>query len=171
MSFSSICFQKLARRRARSVGFLERFVVTPGAWHTPENTDRRVELGRFSPYSKLIHSRRLGLGRFPRFVSKGWQNDASGHSSTFTSDRYRRRVRLSRLSPSAGQAGPGRTWPGRAAPGRYRRPAELRNATSGKASAHTTGTGFGMRPAAGLRNATRLRRTRPGQVSARRFLN
>ena len=79
-----------------------------------------------------------------------------GHSSTCTSDLYRRRVRLSRLCPCAG--------PGRAAPGSYRGPAGLRNATGSKASAHTTGPGFGMRPAAGLRNATRLRRTRPGQV-------
>ena len=36
----------------------------------------------------------------------------------------------------------------RTAPGSYRRPAGLRNATGGKAS-HTTGPGFGMRPAAG----------------------
>ena len=82
-----------------------------------------------------------------------------GYSSTCTSDLFRRRVRLSRLSPSAT---PGRAAPGRAAPGSYRRPAGLWNATGGKASAHTTGPGFGMRPAAGLRNATRLRRTRPG---------
>ena len=68
MSFSSICFQKLARRRARSVGFVERVVVTPLAWHTPEKTDRRVELGRFSRFSKLIPRRRIGLCRFPRFV-------------------------------------------------------------------------------------------------------
>ena len=135
----------MARRRGRSVGFLERVVVTPRAWHTPENTERRVELGRFSPYSKLIPSRRLGLSRFPRFVSKGWQNDACGHSSTFTSDRYRRRVRLSRLSPSAGQAGPGRAGPGRAGP--------RRAVTVGRPS-------FGTRPAA------RLRRTRPGRASA-----
>ena len=88
--------------------------------HTPENTDRRVELGRFSRFSKLIPRRRLGLGRFPRFVSKVWQNDVPGHSSTCTSDRYRRRVRLSRLSPSAGRAGSGRAGPapGRAGPGR-----------------------------------------------------
>ena len=68
LSFSSICFQKLARRRARSVGFVERVVVTPLAWHTPEKTDRRVELGRFSRFSKLIPRRRIGLCRFPRFV-------------------------------------------------------------------------------------------------------
>ena len=76
---------------------------------------------------------------------------------------------LGRAGP--GLAGPGRAGSGRTVQGRYRRPAGLRNATGGKASAHATGPGFGMRPAAGLRNATRLRRTRPGQVSARRFLN
>ena len=171
MSISSICFQKLARRRSRSVGFLESVVATPRAWHTPEKTDRRFELGRFSRFSKLMPRRRLGLGSFRRFIAKGWQNDSPGHSSTCTSDLYRRRVRLSRLSPSAGRAGPGRAGSGRTVQGRYRRPAGLRNATGGKASAHATGPGFGMRPAAGLRNATRLRRTRPGQVSARRFLN
>ena len=138
MSFCSICFQKLARRRARSVGFVERVVVTLRAWNTPEKTDRRVELGRFSRFSKLIPRRadrtlsfssicatitllrspnassphlvsgslllppftqrsarnsveknvnrlpqliprrRIGLCRFPRFVSKSWQDDAHG---------------------------------------------------------------------------------------------
>ena len=63
-----------------------------------------------------------------------------GHSSTCTSDLYRRRVRLSRLCPFAG--------PGRAAPGSYRGPAGLRNATGSKASAHTTGPA--LRPAAGF---------------------
>ena len=138
MSFSSICFQKLARRRARSVGFVERVVVTLRAWNTPKKTDRRVELGRFSRFSKLIPRRgirtlsfssicatitllwspnassphlvsgslllppftqrsarnsveknvnrlpqliprrRIGLCRFPRFVSKSWHDDAHG---------------------------------------------------------------------------------------------
>ena len=177
MSFSSICFQKLARRRARSVGFVERVVVTPRAWHKPEKTDRRVELGCFSRFSKLMSRRWLGIGRFPRFVSKGWQNDAPGHSSTCTSDLYRHRVRFSRLSPSAGRAGPVLAWwtrpdptsqcgrPGQAALGRYRRSAGLRNATGGKASAHTTGRasacdrrpGFGTRPGFGAHDRARFR--------------
>ena len=131
------------------------------------------------------------------FPKVGKTKRTVGHSFTCTSDLYRRRVRLSRLCLSAGRAvpgltalgpaGPDRTWPcgragpgravpgragpGRAAPGSYRRPGGFRNASGGKASAHTTGPGFGVRPAAGLRNATRLRRTRPGQVSARRLLN
>ena len=64
-----------------------------------------------------------------------------GYSSTCTSDLFRRRVRLSRLSPSA--------TPGRAAPG-----AGPRRAVTGARP------GFGTRPAA------RLRRTRPGRASA-----
>ena len=77
-----------------------------------------------------------------------------GHSSISTSDLYRRRVRLSRLSPSAG---PGRAVTG-ARPGfgtrpaarlRRTRPGRLRHETGGlaserdPASAHTTGPGFG----------------------------
>ena len=65
-----------------------------------------------------------------------------GYSSTCTSDLFRRRVRLSRLSPSA--------TPGRAAPRR----AGPRRAVTGARP------GFGTRPAA------RLRRTRPGRASA-----
>ena len=142
----------MARRCARSVGFLERVVVTPRAWHTPEKTDRRFELGRFPRFSKLIPRRRLGLGRFPRFVSKGWQNDASGHSSTFTSDRYRRRVRLCRLSPSAGRDGPGRCAPLPAA---------------GRTSERDRRQCFGAHDRAGLRHATGCRASERDQSSAR----
>ena len=167
------------------MGFLERVVVTPRARHTPEKTDRRVELCRFSRFAELIPRSRIGLSRFARFVSKSWQNDAYGRSFV-----YMHKWSLPSSSPSfpslslcrpgrarPDRAGPGRTGPhlavrpGRAALGSYRRPGGFRNASGGKASAHTTGPGFGVRPAAGLRNATRLRRTRPGQVSARRLLN
>ena len=162
---------------------------SPCATHAREDRPARRTL-RFSRFAELIPRRRIGLSRFlDLFPKVGKTTRPVGHSSPCTSDLYRRRVRLSRLSPSAGpgrarsgRAGPGRTGPhlavrpgrvapGRATPGSYRRPAGLRNASSGKASAPTTGPGFGMRPAAGLRNATRLRRTRPGQVSARRLLN
>ena len=95
------------------------------------------------------------------FPKVGKTTRQAGHSSTCTNDLYRRRVRLSRLSPSAG---PGRSGPGRAgqlpAPGRAserdRRQgfgahdrARFRHATGGRASerdqasAHTTGPGFG----------------------------
>ena len=87
-----------------------------------------------------------------------------GHSSTCTSDLYRRRVRLSRLCPSAGRAvpglaalgpaGPDRTSPcGRAGSGLPRRAGPRRAVTGAR-------PGFGTRPAA------RLRRTRPGRASA-----
>ena len=90
-----------------------------------------------------------------------------GHSSTCTSDLYRRRVRLSRLCSSAGRAvpglaalgpaGPDRTSPcGRAWPGRPRRPRR-----AGPRRAVT-----GARPGFGTRQAARLRRTRPGRASA-----
>ena len=72
-----------------------------------------------------------------------------GHSSTCTSDLYCHRVRLSRLCPSAGRAVPGLPALGPAGPDR--------TSPCGRAGP--------------LRNATRLRRTRPGQVSARRLLN
>ena len=162
--------------------------MTARARQTPEKTDRRVELCRFSRFAELIPRRRIGLCRFSRFVYKSWQTTRPvGHSSTCTSDLYRRRVRLSRVSSSAGpgrarpgRAGPGWTGPhfaarpGRAGPGRAGQlPAPCR-ASEGERrqgfGAHDR-PGFGMRPAAGLRNATRLRRTRPGQVSARRLLN
>ena len=85
-----------------------------------------------------------------------------GHSSTCTSDLYRRRARLSRLCLSAGRAGPGlaalgpagpdRTSAcGRAGPGRPRRAGPRRAVTGAR-------PGFGTRPAA------RLRRTRPGRL-------
>ena len=67
------------------------------------------------------------------------------------------------------RAGPGRAWPGRAGPLPAAGRASERDQRQGF-GAHDR-AGFGMRPAAGLRNATRLLRTRPGQVSARRFLN
>ena len=182
----------MAKLRARPLRFLERVVVTPRARHTPEKTDRRVELCRFSRFAELIPRRRIGLSRFSPFVSKSWQNDAPGRSFVYMHKCSLRSSSpsfpsLSLRRPGPGPAwprwarpdrtarrragGPGRAGPGRAAPGSYRRPAGLRNATGGKASAHTTGPGFGMRPASGLRNATRLRRTRPDQVSARRLLN
>ena len=184
-------FPKVGKMTRTAIGLPGESRRYPRARHTPEKTDRRVELCRFSRISKLIPRRRIGLSRFSRFVSKSWQNDAPGRSFV-----YMHKWSLPSSSPSfpslslrrpgrarPGRAGPGRTRPHlavrpgragsaapaaprRATPGSYRRPAGLRIATGGKASAHTTGPGFGMRPAAGLRNATRLRRTRPGQVSA-----
>ena len=144
MSFSSICFQKMARRRGRSVGFLERVVVTPHAWHTPEKTDRRVELGRFSRFSKLIPRRRLGLCRFPRFVSKGWQNDARGHSSTSPLRRLRR-------------AGPRRAVTGGRPDYGTRPAAMLRRTRPGRASACDRLPGFGTRPGFGAHDRARFR--------------
>ena len=186
-------FPKVGKMTRTAIGLpRESRIVTPRARHTPEKTDRRVELRRFSRFAELIPRRRRGLCRFSRFVSKNWQNDAPGRLFV-----YMHKWSLPSSSPSFPSLslrwpGPGPTWPrwawpdrtapshaawprraapGRAAPGSYRRPAGLRNATGGEASAHTTGPGSGMRPAAGLRNATRLRRTRPGQVSAGRLLN
>ena len=81
LSFSSICAtivnvtppQRFREKHTPAVVFLDLFPkvgrrVTPLAWHTPEKTDRRVELGRFSRFSKLIPRRRIGLCRFARFV-------------------------------------------------------------------------------------------------------
>ena len=146
------------------MGFLERVVVTPRAENTPEKTDRRVELCRFSRFAELIPRRRIGLSRFSRFVSKSWQNDAPGRLFV-----YMHKLSLPSSSPSfpslsLSHPGPGRAGPGRAvqlpAPGRAlerdRRQgfgahdrAGLRHATGGRAperdqaSAHTTGPGFG----------------------------
>ena len=76
-----------------------------------------------------------------------------GHSSTCTSDLYRRRVRLSRLSPSAG--------PGRAAPGRA---GQL--TAPGRASERDRRQGFGAHERAGLRHATAGRASERDQASA-----
>ena len=158
--------------------------------HTPEKTDRRVELCRFSRFAELIPRRRIGLSRFSRFVYKSWQNDAPGRSFV-----YIHKWSLPSSSPSfpclfLRRPGPGPAWPRWARLDRtaLRRAAGPRRAGPGRAGqlpapcraserdrrqgfgAHDR-PGFGMRPAAGLRNATRLRRTRPGQVSARRLLN
>ena len=92
-----------------------------------------------------------------------------GHPSTCTSDLYRRRVRLSRLSPSDGRAGPGRAGPGRAGPGRAGpgragpgragpgragpgRAGQLPEL--GRASERDRRLGFGEHDLAGLRHAT-----------------
>ena len=97
-----------------------------------------------------------------------------GHSSTSTSDLYRRRVRLSRLSPSAGpgrtgphlavrpgRAAPGRAGPGRAGPGRAGQlPAP------GRASERHRRQGFGAHDRAGLRHATGGRASERDQASA-----
>ena len=123
------------------MGFLERVVVTPRARPRPRRpTGPRVRRTFVVFLGELIPRRRIGLSRFSRFVSKSWPTRPVGHSSTCTSDLYRRRVRLSRLSPSASL---GRAAQGRAAPGSYRRPAGLWNATGGKASAHTDRAGLG----------------------------
>ena len=156
MSFSSI-FRKLAKLRVRPLGFLERVVFTPRARHTPEKTDRRVELCRFSRFAELIPRRRIGLSRFSRFVSKSWQTTRPvGHSSTCTSDLYRLRVRLSRVSSSAG---PGRARPGRAGPGWIGPHLARGRAAPGRAGARRAVTG--ALPGFGTRPAARLRRTRP----------
>ena len=119
-----------------------------------------------------------------------------GHSSTCTSDLYRRRVRLSRLSPSAGpgrarpgRAGPGRTGPhlaarprgpGRAGPGRPGRAGPGRAGPGragpgragqlpapGRASERDRRQGFGAHDRAGLRHATGGRAPERDQASAR----
>ena len=148
------------------MGFLERVAVTPRAGHTPEKTDRRVELCRFSRFAELIPRRRIGLSRF---FSICFQKLAKRR------DRSVIRLRAQVIStvvesvfpvslPQPPRAGPRRAGPGRAvqlpAPGRAlerdRRQgfgahdrAGLRHATGGRAperdqaSAHTTGPGFG----------------------------
>ena len=115
---------------------------SPCATHAREDRPARRTL-RFSRFAELISRRRIGLSRFlDLFPKVGKTTRPVGHSPTCTSDLYRRRVRLSRLYPSAG---PGRAPPGRAGP---------RRAVTGARP------GFGTRPAA------RLRRTRPGRASA-----
>ena len=154
--------------------------MTARARQTPEKTDRRVELCRFSRFAELIPRRRIGLCRFSRFVSKIWQNDAPGRSFVYIHKWSLPSSRPSFPSLSLRWAWPDRTalrraaGPRRAGPGRAGQlPAPCRASERDRRQgfgAHDR-PGFGMRPAAGLRNATRLRRTRPGQVSARRFLN
>ena len=139
----------------------ERVVVTPRARHTPEKTDRRVELCRFSRFAELIPRRRIGLSRFSRFVSKSWQNDAPGRSFV-----YMHKWSLPSSSPSFPSLslrwpGPGPAWPrwawpdrtalrraagpGRAGPGR---------AGPGRAGPGRAGPGRAGPGRAGLRNAT-----------------
>ena len=134
---------------------------SPCATHAREDRPPSRTLP-FSRFAVLIPRRRIGFSRFSQFVSKIWQNDTPRWSFVYMHKRS---------LPSFSSLSLRRRGPRRAAPGSYRRPAGIRNATGGKASAHTTGPGFGKRRAAGLRNATKLRRTRPGQVSARRLLN
>ena len=99
----------------------------------------------------------MGLSRFSRFVYKSWQTTRPvGHSSTCASDLYRRRVRLSRVSSSAG---PGRARPGRAGPGWTGPHFAARRAAPGRAGARRAVTG--ALPGFGTRPAARLRRTRP----------
>ena len=141
--------------------FLERVVVTPRARHTPEKTDRRVELCRFSRFAELIPRRRIGLSRFSPFVSKSWQNDAPGRSFV-----YMHKWSLPSSSPSFPSLslrwpGPGPAWSrwawlDRTAP---RRAAWPRRAWPRRAVT-------GARPGFGTRPAARLRRTRPGRASA-----
>ena len=141
--------------------FLERVVVTPRARHTPEKTDRRVELCRFSRFAELIPRRRIGLSRFSPFVSKSWQNDAPGRSFV-----YMHKWSLPSSSPSfpslsLRRPGPGPAWLrwawlDRTAP---RRVAGPRRAWPRRAVT-------GARPGFGTRPAARLRRTRPGRASA-----
>ena len=160
-SFSSI-FRKLAKWRARPLRFLERVVVTPRARHTPEKTDQRVELCRFSRFAELIPRRRIGLSRFSRFVSKSWQNDAPGRSFV-----YMHKWSLPSSSPSfpslsLRRPGPGRAGPRRAVngarPGFGTRPAaRLRRTRAGRASAGDRRPGFGTRPGFGAHDRARFR--------------
>ena len=80
-----------------------------------------------------------------------------GHSSTCTSDLYRRRARHSRLCLSAGRAGPGRTGPHIGV-----RPRRAGPAAPGRAGPRRAVTG--ARPGFRTRPAARLRRTRPGRL-------
>ena len=150
------------------MGFLERVVDTPRARHTPEKTDRRVELCRFSRFSKLIPRRRIGLSRFSRFVSKSWQNDAPGRSFV-----YMHKWSLPSSSPSFPSLflrRPGRARPGRAGPGRTRAHLAVRPGLAGPAAPAAPGRAasgsYRARPGFGTRQAARLRRTRPGRASA-----
>ena len=157
-----------------------------------------LSIGRFERICAVVgrqptapHMYRPGTSSLRRHTWKSSQKDAHGHSSTCTSDLHRSRVCLSRLSPpteTGGRtAGPSRARPRRAAGPR-------RAVTGGQASARDRRPGVGTRPAAGLRHANgpgigkrpaaTLRHTtgscfgtrpglgtRPGQASARRFLN
>ena len=101
-----------------------------------------------------------------------------GHLSTCTCDLYRRRVRLSRLCPSAGRAvpglaalgpaGPDRNSPcGRAVPGLPRRPGRAGQLPApGRASQRDRRQGFGAHDRAGLRHATGGRASERDQASA-----
>ena len=136
---------------------------SPCATHAREDRPARRTL-RFSRFAELIPRRRIGLSGFSRFVSKSWQNDASGRSFVYMHKRSLPSSSPSFPSLSLRRPGPGRSGPGRAgqlpAPGRAserdRRQgfgahdrARFRHATGGRASerdqasAHTTGLGFG----------------------------
>ena len=72
-------FPKVGKMTRTAIGLpRERVVFTPRARHTPEKTDRRVEVCRFSRFAELIPCRRIGLSRFPRF-SESWPYDAHDH--------------------------------------------------------------------------------------------
>ena len=142
--------------RTRPLRFLERFVVTPRARHTPEKTDRRVELCRFSRFAELIPRRRIGLSRFSRFVSKSWQNDAPGRSFV-----YMHKWSLPSSSPSFPSLSLRRPGPGRAGPGRADQLPAL-----GRASERDRRQGFGAHDRAGLRHATGGRASERDQASA-----
>ena len=88
--------------------------------------------------------RRLGLCRFPRFVSKGWQNDARGHSSTSPLRRPRR-------------AGPRRAVTGGRPDYGTRPAAMLRRTRPGRASACDRLPGFGTRTGFGAHDRARFR--------------
>ena len=166
------------------MGFLERVVDTPRARHTPEKTDRRVELCRFSRFSKLIPRRRIGLSRFSRFVSKSWQNDAPGRSFV-----YMHKWSLPSSSPSFPSlslrrpAGPCPAWPrwarpDQTAPRRAAGPGRVGRAgraapghagqlpAPGRASDRDRRQGFGAHDRAGLRHATGGRASERDQASA-----
>ena len=117
----------------------------------------------------------MGLSRFSRFVYKSWQTTRPvGHSSTSTSDLYRRRVRLSRVSSSL-RAGPGLAALTRLDPTALRRAAGPRRAGPGRAgplpapcraSERDRRQGFGAHDRAGLRHATGGRASERDQASA-----
>ena len=112
---------------------------SPCATHAREDRPARRTL-RFSRFAELIPRRRIGLSGFSRFVSKSWQNDASGRSFVYMHKRSLPSSSPSFPSLSLRRPGPFRAGPRRADTGAW--------------------PGFGTRPAA------RLRRTRPGWVSA-----
>ena len=107
-----------------------------------------------SSFSSISPTRR----QMPRFLDLfpkvGKTTRPVGHSSTCTSDLYRRRVLLSHLCPCAG---PRRAVTG-ARPGFGTRPAaKLRRTRPGRASACDRRPGFGTRPGFGAHDRARFR--------------